>query len=514
MESIKKYFIQTVKHVEDNVEKPMDENYELNVHTIFNKTLDKKASFIINEMTIQSYSESTDTTKLQDTIKHLLHKIKCLEEKYDRVSSITEENKNIKNKQDSFKCNNCTTTMELANKNIAQLSDTVIQLRSELQLIKSSATSDDDSAKIKQLNDTRNSSDKKIRIYRDQIIQLKKELEITQNALSNEVGDPAVMQTILKGTGFSNRIGRAQLILRLQQQVNELRAKTNESTKELHNSTVNTRKIKKASTAIDDQILKDTQSKVNELTKSVDIWKGRSKALEVEITVLRVHIEKILAKSESDHQLIDKLKAEMSNRNIQRLKTKVSVPKLEESITLLRSKYEKALKTIEQQTSDLNDRNMRISQLESTIQDRNISSIDFSDPKEIFIKKFNGFENQHLVDLLSIAHNKLCQQVLDVTDLKIKYSMETKKSQKLKSKMEYFYSTLKKTSNNNSYQLKQELNLNEKLIDLENKLELVEEECAALKERSDTLVMLNKKNVNTFTRSLNSLKLQLIQEMK
>lgn len=47
--------------------------------------------------------------------------------------------------------------------------------------------------------------------------------------------------------------------------------------------------------------------------------------------------------------------------------------------------------------------------------------------------------------------------------------METKKSQKLKSKMEYFYSTLKKTSNNNSYQLKQELNLNEKLIDLENK---------------------------------------------
>jgi len=48
MESIKKYFIQTVKPVEDNVEKPMDENYELNVHTIFNKTLqDKKASFII-----------------------------------------------------------------------------------------------------------------------------------------------------------------------------------------------------------------------------------------------------------------------------------------------------------------------------------------------------------------------------------------------------------------------------------------------------------------------------------
>jgi len=47
--------------------------------------------------------------------------------------------------------------------------------------------------------------------------------------------------------------------------------------------------------------------------------------------------------------------------------------------------------------------------------------------------------------------------------------METKKSQKLKSKMEYFYSTLKKTSTNNSYQLKQEFNLNDKIIELENK---------------------------------------------
>jgi len=46
-----------------------------------------------------------------------------------------------------------------------------------------------------------------------------------------------VMQTILKGTGFSNYIGRAQLILKLRQQVNELQAGKKCSTKELHNST-------------------------------------------------------------------------------------------------------------------------------------------------------------------------------------------------------------------------------------------------------------------------------------
>jgi hypothetical protein len=55
--------------------------------------------------------------------------------------------------------------------------------------------------------------------------------------LSNEIGDPAVMQTVLMGTGSSNYIGRAQKILVLQQKVNELQAKQNDSkTKELHNS--------------------------------------------------------------------------------------------------------------------------------------------------------------------------------------------------------------------------------------------------------------------------------------
>lgn len=47
-----------------------------------------------------------------------------------------------------------------------------------------------------------------------------------------------MMQTVLSGTGSSNYIGRAQKILVLQQRVNELQAKQNDSKiKELHNST-------------------------------------------------------------------------------------------------------------------------------------------------------------------------------------------------------------------------------------------------------------------------------------
>lgn len=173
-------------------------------------------------------------------------------------------------------------------------------------------------------------------------MQLKNDLKITQNALSNEIGDPELMQTVLSGTGSSNYIGRAQKILVLQQRVNELQAKQNDSKiKELHNSSVSNRKIEKARKAINDQILKDTQSKVSELAKSVEIWKRRSKALDVEITVLRVQIQKLLSKSEFDNQLIDQLKADLSNNNMQRFKTKDSVTKLEETITLLQSKYEK-----------------------------------------------------------------------------------------------------------------------------------------------------------------------------
>lgn len=34
----------------------------------------------------------------------------------------------------------------------------------------------------------------------------------------------------------------------------------------------------------------------------------------------------------------------------------------------------------------------------------------------------NGFENQQLVNLLSIAHNKICEHVLDAVDFKVNIS--------------------------------------------------------------------------------------------
>lgn len=66
--------------------------------------------------------------------------------------------------------------------------------------------------------------------------------------------------------------------------------------------------MEKARKATNDQILKDTKLKVSELAKSEEIWKRRSKALDIEITVLRVQIQKLLSKSELDNQLIDQLK--------------------------------------------------------------------------------------------------------------------------------------------------------------------------------------------------------------
>lgn len=44
----------------------------------------------------------------------------------------------------------------------------------------------------------------------------------------------------------------------------------------------------------------------------MEIWKRRSKALDVEITVLRVQIQKLLSKSEFDNQLIDQLKVSLT----------------------------------------------------------------------------------------------------------------------------------------------------------------------------------------------------------
>lgn len=47
--------------------------------------------------------------------------------------------------------------------------------------------------------------------------------------MSNEIGDPELMQAVLSGTGSSNSRGRAQQILVLQQKVNELQTKQNNS---------------------------------------------------------------------------------------------------------------------------------------------------------------------------------------------------------------------------------------------------------------------------------------------
>lgn len=66
--------------------------------------------------------------------------------------------------------------------------------------------------------------------------------------------------------------------------------------------------MEKTYKAIADQALKDSQTKVSELTRSIEIWKTRSKALDVEITILRVQIQKLLSKNELDNNLINKLK--------------------------------------------------------------------------------------------------------------------------------------------------------------------------------------------------------------
>lgn len=73
--------------------------------------------------------------------------------------------------------------------------------------------------------------------------------------------------------------------------------------------------MEKVRKAITDQTLNDANSKISELTRSLEVWKSRSKALDVEITVLRVQIQKLLSKSNDDNETIDKLKV-IINQNI------------------------------------------------------------------------------------------------------------------------------------------------------------------------------------------------------
>ncbi|XP_025407212.1 uncharacterized protein LOC112681165, partial [Sipha flava] len=310
MDSIKQYFIPSM---ENNVNETVDGNDEIDVNMICIEPQQK----VENEIT-QSRFMSINELHVENSNAHFIRKIQRLEEENDRLLSIIEQKNVIINEIPKSSCNE---KSHFAAKKILLLTDRVQELMLELQSIKSSTCGDDkrnkdSTIKIKELTDKLYQSNKNNFHYRNQIMQLKNDLQVTQNALSNEIGDSTIMQAVLSSTGSSNFRGRAQHILILQKKVNELqeklnkfRGESNDSIKQdAENSNVIIRELEKARKEITNKAFKDIQSKVNELTKSVNVWKNRSNALEVEITVLRVKIQKLLSKAEVDSKTIEQLK--------------------------------------------------------------------------------------------------------------------------------------------------------------------------------------------------------------
>ncbi|XP_050431127.1 uncharacterized protein MCAP_0864 [Adelges cooleyi] len=434
-----------------------------------------------------SLLKSVDSLSPEELNRHLIHKIQSLEEENGRlaVSGCCECGKpeNGKKKATDFGA-----------RKISQLTEKVRELSSELQAVKSLCANNApkntvDELDVQRLREQLNISNQKTCNYRDQVSRLKKDLEIVKTALSNETGDSTLRQTILTSTGSCDRRGRAQYIMLLQKKNSELQAKLNlgggggvngESVDNLlkKKSLEDARRAEKERRLTVEQQLKEARVKYNDLLTVSKKWECRCKALDVEMTVLRVRLEELQLKSEQNDKTIEEQQAE---------------------------------KTIEQQSKSLEAKDLIIKQLKNELKNNTsipiVKTVDFSNPTNEVVHKYKQLENQQLLELLLDAHRQIRERIAAAIDLKNQLLKEKQRVKKIESKTGLAMKTV--SSRNlvcrSSYQSLNELGSIANQSELKNQLDLVNEENVALKTHIDTLVMISEEKEQQFIKALNDL---------
>ncbi|XP_075210406.1 coiled-coil domain-containing protein 13-like [Lycorma delicatula] len=162
-------------------------------------------------------------------------------------------------------------------------------------------------AEVKDLNEKLNSSNLKLCEARNQVQQLKHELKMTQKALTNEVGQNVSVHSILSNKGWR---GRAQQICGLQQKLSQLTEKLakNEQGCSISNESVAAvRQVEKDMRAELNQELKETRKELDLTKNKLSAVKARCRVLENDLTVSKEKITTLLEKTCHDDQLITAL---------------------------------------------------------------------------------------------------------------------------------------------------------------------------------------------------------------
>ncbi|XP_050527976.1 paramyosin-like [Daktulosphaira vitifoliae] len=351
---------------------------------------------------------------------------------------------------------------------------------------------------------------------------------INKKALANEVGDSILQKTVNSHTGLSDRRGRAQYIILLQQKVTQLQEKLN-----LKNSTntndfdelqykkaiEDVRREEREKKSLVELELKCALKRVNELDTSSKKWESRCKALDVEMAVLRDRLEKIQLKFQHNEKIIEEQEGKLKTTNEDTIR---KLNKLERDNKTLCQRLEEVEKTIEEETKKLLSKDLEIKQLQNELkmckpiiikQEMDFSNIvnepiHVIDYYQFIPMKFKQLENQQLLELLLKANTEVREKILQTTDLKIELAKQKQKVKRTESKTGGMRTVSSKTCSNTSRPMSYKSTYESKQISVNQiqlKIDILNEENAALKTHIDTLTIINKDQERQFAKSLTEL---------
>ncbi|XP_017765972.1 PREDICTED: spindle pole body component 110 [Eufriesea mexicana] len=385
----------------------------------------------------------------------------------------------------------------------------------------------DDEDRNKQLLEKVQQTQTKLYESRNTCVSLKMEINKLHKLLYSEIGENVNLNNLSNQSGWR---GRAEQIHLLQQKITDLQSRlseyegTQKSSTEQKNVT-NLRNVEKERRRqIEDSAkqLRQTEVAVEGYKRKLEASKARIKVLEHELNIAKGNIAILNEKRSHDNHLIETLNNRLKITEIKHEEREVDMrnrtEKIEREYTNLKNDLQSAQLQIDRLRRRLEEREIEIDKLRNgTIPDiLEIKSRKITQP-EVFLNNFNDTsspcsvrnicepneyvtlalaaeaERERLLQLITVLNRRLDKERNDVDALSNTLRNEKNRSAKLElkvRKLETERAGIVKVDTGYRTKLPKLLKATDKLMNMEQmrlKMELLQEECLALKARLDVV---------------------------
>ncbi|XP_026667187.1 coiled-coil domain-containing protein 13-like [Ceratina calcarata] len=388
----------------------------------------------------------------------------------------------------------------------------------------------EDQDRMKQLLDKLQQSQTKLYESKNTCASLKQEINKLHKLLCSEVGENVSLNNLSNQPGGWR--GRAEQIHLLQQKVNELQSRLSEyegtqKTSVERKTLENLRSIEKERRRqIEDSAkqLRQTEVAIEGYKRKLEASKARIKVLEHELNVVKGNIVILNEKRSHDDHLIETLNNRLKTTEIKHQEREVDIRNREERIerecTNLKNDLQAAQLQIERLRRKLEEREIEIDKLRR--RNRTVPSVEEIKSRkiaqsEVFLNNFNHnsppqsvrstcepneyvtlalaaeAERERLLELITVLNRRLDKERNDNDILSNSLRNEKNKSAKLLLKIRKLETErvgIVKIDSGYRMKLPKLSKNNDETMDTEQmrfKMELLQEECLALKVRLDTI---------------------------